>query len=58
MGIRLIVADYCENCPDFEPHVLKKCYMSGRHDSTVICVDADKCERLVQHVKGEGIKKQ
>lgn len=52
MGIRLIVADYCENCPDFEPHVMHKCYLGGgHHDTTVICVDSDKCERLVKYVK-------
>lgn len=51
MSVKLIVADYCQTCPDFEPITIKKSYMGGHHDTTVMCVDSDKCERLVKHIK-------
>ena len=51
MSVNLIVADYCQTCPDFEPIAHKKSYMGGYHDTTVMCVDSDKCERLVRHIK-------
>lgn len=54
--IELIVADYCNNCVEFEPEV--NTYSSDSDAYTMIsCVHKRRCCEMIQHLKKE-LKKE
>lgn len=55
--IRLIVEDYCQECPDFEPEAVKVTYYSGdelRAASTeVYCRHKNRCAAVAKYMKSQ-----
>lgn len=53
--IRLVVEDYCQNCPDFEPEARDvsfiRCCERGETLCDVVCVNREKCAMLYSHLK-------
>ena len=52
--IRLTVADYCQNCPYFEPEVEKiETFDMSFINTSITCKDRVKCEQIHNHLKEE-----
>lgn len=52
--IRLVVEDYCQNCPDFEPEARDVSFIRCCERETlcdVVCVNREKCAMLYSHLK-------
>lgn len=52
--IRLVVEDYCQNCPDFEPEAKVASFIRCCERETlcdVVCVNREKCAMLYSHLK-------
>ncbi len=56
--IRLVVEDYCQNCPDFEPEVNSnefEIYGEKHAEHVVTCIRRQRCkkiyERALSHFK-------
>lgn len=68
--IKLEVAGYCHNCPDFEPRVIKdeqnltsfdmrsRSYVGVRYcDTTITCEHAARCQTIRDYIQRE-VKKE
>ena len=55
--IRLIVDDYCNNCPDFDAETNILYGDEGVAAINVECSNRDKCERIYRYLKKELEKK-
>lgn len=56
--IELIIEQYCKNCPDFEPDVVKETYADGfrgevRTQTTIKCINYDRCKAMYKRIKAE-----
>lgn len=52
--INLVIEDYCQNCPYFEPLVNRLCSSYDDKCSTVVaCEDRNKCEIIHNQLKKE-----
>ena len=52
--IRLLVDDYCHDCPDFEARVNKINDDDGHICSTnIYCEHEERCEAIYKHIKDE-----
>lgn len=55
--IKLKVQPYCENCPHFEAetetHEICDDFKTIRCETTVRCSNAEKCERIKNHLRNE-----
>lgn len=52
--IRLVVEDYCQKCPDFEPETKSASFFHHGERETfcdVVCVNREKCAMLYSHLK-------
>lgn len=52
--IRLVVEDYCQNCPDFEPETRDLSFVRCCENQMlcdVVCVNREKCAMLYSHLK-------
>lgn len=52
--IRLVVEPYCQDCPNFEPHVEKLDlgdFMEERYDTTVYCEFGERCRLMEKRIK-------
>lgn len=56
--IKLIVKEYCHNCPNFNPHVVKTNITYGFSDKIiyetyVYCKHREACESIYESIKKE-----
>jgi hypothetical protein len=60
--IKLVVEDYCQDCPEFEAHVEKDVYVEDspidfrrliRSKNTITCVHKDRCELVKTYLKNQ-----
>lgn len=53
--IELDVKEYCQNCPDFEPHSIE--LVSGFKNipiaTKVVCVNRERCEMIEKFIRKE-----
>ena len=58
--IKLLVKDYCHNCPEFEPHFSKTEWYGDtswcRTDTDITCKHAERCKEIKRYLEKE-IKK-
>lgn len=61
--IELIVNDFCEDCPEFEPDVEKCVIECGwgntlKHDTTIKCKHEDRCVNIVKYMVDQARKQK
>lgn len=55
--IELIVADYCNNCVEFEPDVVKAYSFGSDAYTTISCLHKKRCCEMIRYLKNE-LKKE
>lgn len=55
--IKLEVEDYCHNCGDFEPEVIRFCSDDMVYLQQIFCVNRNRCEQIYKAIK-EHVRKE
>lgn len=56
--IRLLVDEYCHNCPNFEPYAMRASSLDGFIDTRVVCEYHDKCKSIKKYLISIGDKEE
>lgn len=49
--IKLVAANYCQECPNFNPTCERVLNESGRYDHYVSCVNSEECRHLCRYLE-------
>lgn len=54
-GFCLLLQDFCEYCPDFEPEIEKidiRSFSERRTNTNIRCANWSKCASIAKHIEG------
>ena len=56
--IKLVVAEYCRNCPGFNPTCETIVNEAGVYDHYISCINSTECRHIHRYVESQLIKKE